>query len=212
MVKIRFYDNQELEGLNDQELQHLRLVSRVLAIDDLASVEELEALTDQELLHILQDDEVEEPRPIRKRKPNKPEKPLIIQPRTMDEAFAIVDGRLMRRTVAMVQSIEINGKQWKEVEHFISCGARVRFGGRTYYSSIVMHYLATNELVSRTPKLTTKPRYRARLRHNGAMVHLGYFASVEDRDAAIFAYKIGIFNPEGANKLIKFTHWVKTVI
>jgi hypothetical protein len=204
MVKIRFYDNQELEGLNDQELQHLQLVSRVLAIDDLANATELEALTDQELLHILQDDEVEEPRPIRKRKPSKPckpEKPVTVKPRTMSEAFAIVEGRLMRRTVAMVQTVDCDGKRWKEVEHFISCGARVRFGGRTYYSSIVMHYLATNELVSRTPKLTTKPRHRARLRHNGKLVHLGYFASVEDRNAVIFAYKIGIFNPMGANKL-----------
>jgi hypothetical protein len=103
----------------------------------------------------------------------------------------------MRRTVAMVQVMEIDGNRWKEVEHFIYCGSRVRFGGRTYYSSIVMHYLATNELVSRTPKLTTKPRHRARLRHNGKLVQLGYFASVEDRNAAIFAYKIGILNPLG---------------
>lgn len=39
--------------------------------------------------------------------------------------------------------------------------------------------------------------YRARLREGKRLVHLGYFATVEERDAAIFAYKLGIF-PNGS--------------
>ena len=42
----------------------------------------------------------------------------------------------------------------------------------------------------------TKP-YRARVRTPDGLLHLGYFATVEERDAAIFAYRLGI-SPNGS--------------
>jgi hypothetical protein len=196
MSKIEFYDDEELEGLTEEQLHHLRLVSRVLSRDKYAHADWLESLTNQELLEILQEnEEPEKPKPIKRPKPEEPKKPLVIQPRTMREAFLLVDGRLMRRTVAMVQEMDRNGKYWKQVEHLVLCGERAKWNGRTYYSSIVMHYLKTGELVSRVPNEPVAPRYRARVRNNGKLVHLGYFASLEERDAAVFAYNLGIFNP-----------------
>lgn len=35
-------------------------------------------------------------------------------------------------------------------------------------------------------------RYRARVRESDRLVHLGYFATREERDAAVFAYRLGI--------------------
>ena len=42
-------------------------------------------------------------------------------------------------------------------------------------------------------RMRAKP-YRARIRDDGRLVHLGYFATAEERDAAIFAYRIGLRN------------------
>lgn len=52
------------------------------------------------------------------------------------------------------------------------------------------------ESVTEAMRRRAKP-YRARVRTPGGLVHLGYFGSVEEREAAIFAYKLGIF-PNGS--------------
>ena len=209
MPKIRYYDDSELEGLTDDQLAHLRLVSRVIDLDDFADADasQLEQLTDEQLREILGDAAPPvvvapvEPAPRKERKKResrKPAPPVIIPPRTIGEAFALVDGRLMRRRVARVEVVQRDGERFtREVEHFAPCGGRVRFGGRVYSAAVVLHYLQTGELVERVPRAKVAPRYRARVRTPEGLLHLGYFATVEERDAAIFAYRLGIF-PNGS--------------
>ena len=209
MPKIRYYDDSELEGLTDDQLAHLRLVSRVLDLDDFADADanHLEQLTDEQLREILGDAAPPavvapvEPAPRKERKKResrKPAPPVAVVPRTIGEAFALVDGRLMRRRVARVEVVQRDGERFtREVEHFAPCGGRVRFGGRVYSAAVVLHYLQTGELVERVPRAKVAPRYRARVRDGARVVHLGYFATVEERDAAIFAYRLGIF-PNGS--------------
>ena len=209
MPKIRYYDDSELEGLTDDQLAHLRLVSRVLDLDDFADADasQLEQLTDEQLREILGDAAPPavvapvEPAPRKERKKResrKPAPPVAVVPRTIGEAFALVDGRLMRRRVARVEVVQRDGERFtREVEHFATCGGRVRFGGRVYSAAVVLHYLQTGELVERVPRAKVAPRYRARVRDGARVVHLGYFATVEERDAAIFAYRLGIF-PNGS--------------
>lgn len=133
------------------------------------------------------------PSPPKVRETKKPAPPVVVVPRTIGEAFALVDGQLMRRRVARVEVVQRDGLRFtREVEHFEPCGDRVRFGLKTYRAAVVAHYLKTGELVNRAPREPKPPRHRARVRTPGGLVHLGYFASAEEREAAIFAYKIGI--------------------
>jgi hypothetical protein len=80
-------------------------------------------------------------------------------------------------------------------EYLRQPGARVLFEGRTVSASLLKHYLLTGEMVSRVPK-PRKP-YRAQIRKGARVIYLGRYATIEDRDAAIFAYKLGIFHPAG---------------
>ena len=206
MPKIRYYDDSELEGLTDDQLAHLRLVSRVIDLDDFADADanQLEQLTDEQLREILGDAAPPVEREPVKREPRKPREskkpapPVIIPPRTIGEAFALVDGQLMRRTVARVEVVQRDNMRFsREVEHLTPCGGRVRFGGRVYSAAVVLHYLQTGELVERVPRAKVAPRYRARVRTPDGLLHLGYFATQEERDAAVFAYRLGIF-PNGS--------------
>ena len=206
MPKIRYYDDSELEDLTDDQLAHLRLVSRVLDLDDFADADanQLEQLTDEQLREILGDAappierEPVKPSPLKVRESKKPVPPVVITPRTIGEAFALVDGQLMRRIVARVEVVQRDNVRYvREVEHLTPCGDRVRFGGRVYSAAVVLHYLQTGELVHRAPRAAKPPRYRARVRTPEGLLHLGYFATVEERDAAIFAYRLGIF-PNGS--------------
>jgi hypothetical protein len=140
------------------------------------------------------------PSPPKVRESKKPAPPVVIAPRTIGEAFALVDGQLMRRTVARVEVVQRDNVRFsREVEQLTPCGDRVRFGGRTYRAAVVAHYLKTGELVNRAPRAAKPPHYRARVRTPGGLVHLGYFATAEEREAAIFAYRLGI------------TQWVVTI-
>ena len=209
MPKIRYYDDSELEGLTDDQLAHLRLVSRVLDLDDFADADanHLEQLTDEQLREILGDAappierEPVKPSPLKVRESKKPVPPVVITPRTIGEAFALVDGRLMRRRVARVEVVQRDNVRYvREVEHLTPCGDRVRFGGRVYSAAVVLHYLQTGELVHRAPRAAKPPRYRARVRTPEGLLHLGYFATQDERNAAIFAYRLGIF-PNGSKSV-----------
>ena len=136
-----------------------------------------------------------EPAQLKKqRKSMKPSPPVPIPPRTIGDAFVLVDGRLMRRRAARVEVVQQDGDRFtREVEHFTPCGGRVRFGGRIYSAAVVSHYLQTGEIVDRVPRAKTAQRFKAQVREGARVRHLGYFASEEERDAAVFAYKLGIF-------------------
>lgn len=80
---------------------------------------------------------------------------------------------------------------WKDVEYSKQCYDRVTFEGRRLSVPIVIHYLTTGEWVKRVPSATTKP-HKAVVWHEGKAKHLGYFATAEERDAAVFAWKLGL--------------------
>ena len=126
MPKIRYYDDSELEGLTDDQIAHLRLVSRVLDLDDFADADatQLEQLTDEQLREILGDAAPPvvvapvEPAPRKERKKResrKPAPPVAVVPRTIGEAFALVDGRPMRRRVARVEVVQRDGERFTRV-------------------------------------------------------------------------------------------------
>lgn len=176
------------------------------------SVYEWDQMTDEERRQELRTLEQDEPAPPvvvapvepvppkerKKRESRKAAAPVAVIPRTIGEAFALVDGRLMRRRVARVEVVQRDGERFtREVEHFTPCGGRVRFGGRVYSAAVVAHYLQTGEIVERVPRAKVAPRFKAQVREGARVRHLGYFATVEERDAAIFAYRLGIF-PNGS--------------
>jgi hypothetical protein len=131
--------------------------------------------------------------PCKPRESKKPAPPVIITPRTIGEAFALVNGQLMRRTMARVEVMQRDNVRFtREVEKLKLCGDRVRFDGRTYRAAIVAHYLKTGELVNRAPRAAKAPRYKAQLRVGARVLHIGYFATAAERDAAVFAHRIGI--------------------
>ena len=134
------------------------------------------------------------PPPPKVRESKKPAPPVIITPRTIDDGFALVDGHLMRRSVALVGVVNWGTRMLsREVEHLTPCGDRVRFGGRTYRAAVVAHYLMTGDLSSGVPRPAKRPRYKAQIRVGARVVHLGYFATADERDAAVFFYRLGVF-------------------
>ena len=112
-----------------------------------------------------------------------------VTPRTIADAFAVVDGRLMRREVTRRT---VAGFDASESVRLLPVGERVLFDGRTYRASHVLHYLRTGQWVLRISKTPKRTRYKAQVRVGAKVVHLGYFDNVADRDAAVFAYKLGI--------------------
>jgi hypothetical protein len=134
-----------------------------------------------------------EPKP-RKPKASKKAAPAQqIKPRTIEEAFALVNGQLMRRCVALVEIVQKDNTRYtRQVERLIVCGDRVRFGDRVLLSKVVAHYLTTGQLVDRAPRDKPAPRYKAQVRDGARVLHLGYFATKGDRDAAVFAYRLGL--------------------
>jgi hypothetical protein len=208
MSKIKYYTAQELEGLSETELDHLRLVSRALDKYEDADANKLEQLSDNELLELLGEGMVQtiEPKQKPKRGAKKNPKPKImpperVTPRTINEAFVVVNGQLMRRHVALVYVENRDTKQtYKQpVEHLTPCGSRVRWQGRTYYSSVLIHWLTTGEQVARAPRQPKPKRYKAQVRLGQVVKHLGYFATPEERDGAILMFRLSqtIANPEG---------------
>ena len=75
-------------------------------------------------------------------------------------------------------------------EKIEKCGDRVLYEGRQISASILKHYLTTGDWVKRVPK---PKKVKAILSVNGKSVYLGSFATLEEKEAAIFQYKIGIF-------------------
>ena len=81
-----------------------------------------------------------------------------------------------------------------EHEHLIECGDRVVYEGRAMSASILKHYLISGEWVKRVPK----PRkHRAVVRVGDRVVHLGYFATQTERDAAVLSHKLQNVSPNG---------------
>jgi hypothetical protein len=76
-------------------------------------------------------------------------------------------------------------------EYVQQCGSRVSFEGRMVAASRLLHFLTTDQWVKRVPKL--RKTYRAQVREGSRVVYLGLFATAEERDAAVFAYRLGVY-------------------
>lgn len=81
-----------------------------------------------------------------------------------------------------------------EHEHIAESGARVVYEGRTMSASILKHYLITGEWVKRVPK---PKKHRAVVRVGQKVMHLGYFATQSERDAAVLSHKLQNVSPSG---------------
>lgn len=88
----------------------------------------------------------------------------------------------------------VHVEKWRmgltEREKIKPCGNRVTYEGEQMSAAILKHYLMTGEWVKRVPK---PKKAKAILSVNGKTIYLGSFATLEERDAAIFQYKLGIF-------------------
>jgi hypothetical protein len=101
------------------------------------------------------------------------------------ERFEVRNGSLVH-----IESWRVSNDAGHDLREYVQqCGERIIFEGRIRSSSIVAHYLTTGQWVKRIPK---PRRVRAVVRNGARVVHLGYFATVAERDAAVFAYKLGI--------------------
>ncbi len=100
--------------------------------------------------------------------------------------YEIRNGELMH--VETWHTVDLSGQTTRE--YLQQPGARVSYDGRMVSSSLLKHYLLTGEWVKRVPK--PRKAYTAQVRKGARVVYLGSFITVEERDAAIFAYKLGI--------------------
>ena len=101
------------------------------------------------------------------------------------ERFEVRNGSLVH-----IESWRVSNDAGHDLREYVQqCGERIIFEGRIRSSSIVAHYLTTGQWVKRIPK---PRRVRAVVRNGARVVHLGYCATVAERDAAVFAYKLGI--------------------
>ena len=122
----------------------------------------------------------DQPKQAKQSKPARAAKP---QWRKVSAAYEIRDNQLM-----FVEQWRKNGIVSEKIE---LCKPRVTYEGKQISASILMHYLTTGEWIKRVTK-PAKP-YKAVVYTNGKkVVHLGYFATVDQKDAAIFAFKLGI--------------------
>lgn len=100
-------------------------------------------------------------------------------------AYEVREGALVH-----VEKWHISNEAGQTVREYVhQCGERVWYEGRSVAASILRHFLITGQWVKRVPK---PKRYRASVRDGAQVLHLGYFASQSEREAAIFAYRLGI--------------------
>lgn len=145
----------------------------------------IEDMSDAELLALL-----DNKKPSKKEKQKHEPVKRYPSPRRVEFDYVEREGRLMR--LEKWQHWNANGSWFESVEAPV--GNRVLWRGRIVSASIVLHWLRTGEIVKRVPR--TKKPFRAVVRLNGQIVHLGYFATVEGRNEAVALARLGIL-PNG---------------
>ena len=118
-------------------------------------------------------------------KPAKEPKPVKPQWSKVSAAHEVRNGQLMLIEKWRIASVFGQTTQ----ERITVCGVRTMYDGRMVASTLLMHYLTTGEWIKRIPK---PAKHRAIVRDGKKVVHLGYFATLAEKDAAIFAFKLGI--------------------
>lgn len=173
---------------------HDELVEKVFNLPRFAEIDFdiIDMMPDTKLREILG---IPEAQPVRKNKRGRTPKPLIRKPHCVESEFIELNGQLMRREVWRRYSFD---NRFVDEIYKVPCAASVLWEGRRVSAGVVLHWLRTGE---KLPRLTKQRKpYRARVRGaGGALVHLGYFASSEERDAAILNYRLNktIANPMG---------------
>jgi hypothetical protein len=107
----------------------------------------------------------------------------------ISSTYEIRNGELMH--VETWRTVDLSGQTTRE--YLQQPGARVSYDGRMVSASLLKHYLLTGEWVKRVPK--PRKAYKAQVRKGHKVVYLGRFATIEERDGAVFAYNLGISNP-----------------
>lgn len=160
---------------------------RDIVVRNMSDDELREALTVSQLEQVEPNPEpVSAPKPVQTRSSEK--RANRMKRVKTEESFIEKDGQLYRReTWSIIDSLGNVHRDW----HDYLCGQRVRWEGRLVSASIVLHWLRTGERVKRVPSTDAKA-YRAVVWHDGKTKHLGYFATAEERDAAIFSFKLGL--------------------
>jgi hypothetical protein len=152
----------------------------------------IESMSDAELRHLLSKvdavEQVKHDKPVRVKE--QVVKPVVerVEGLTLEDSFIVSEGRLMRRVVVR-QSV---GQFVSETVHLEPLGERVRFAGRVYRVSHLVHYFQTGDWIKRVTKVEKAPRFKAQVRDGARVLHLGYFATEGERDAAVFAHKLGL--------------------
>ena len=121
----------------------------------------------------------------------------VIRPRAEPKVYKykLIYSDYIERDGRLVRIEQWSNGSRTEVREVPVIVERVRWRGRVVSTSIVLHYLKTGELVERVPKPIGLKPYRAVVRIGKTVKHLGYFATKEERDAAIVNAKL--FNPMG---------------
>lgn len=142
--------------------------------------DQLELLTDSQLRELLGLDN-EPAKPEKQIKPAAPSKP---KPLMIGYEFIEHDGALYRIETWQTGTVEQRLR--------VKCPQTVKFNGRSVSASIVLHWLRTGEIVKRVPR--ARKTWQAAVREGAKVVHLGRFATREERDAAVLTYRL---NPMG---------------
>jgi hypothetical protein len=170
------------ETMNHEELANLAFKLPELSDYDFDT---LDALPDSKLRELLGIPEPVARAQSIERKPRQ-KKPQIRKPERLEFELVERGGCLMRRETW--RNFAADGSATVR-DLFIPCGARVLWNGRTMSAAIVLHYLRTGETVARAPRADKKP-FRAVVREGAKTKHLGYFATSEERGAAVLMYKL----------------------
>jgi hypothetical protein len=144
---------------------------------------EIQRMTDNQLQQMV-DQKMErrndQPKPAKRAKPARTIKAKWVK---VSSGYDIKNDALV-----WIETWNKNGINHEKIE---PCHGRVTYQDRQVSASILKHYLITGQWVKRVPK---PAKYRAVVYLDGKTMHLGYFATEEEKKDAIFLHKMGIFN------------------
>lgn len=174
--------------IDEPENEREELEDKIYDLYSTLDMTDIQRMTDEQLNNLLQraingnkTDKLDKPG--KPPKPPKLPKPLVQRWSRLSVSYQIREGEL------------VHVEKWcmglDEREKVKPCGQRVTYEGEQMSAAILKHYLVTGEWVKRVPKPAKK--FKAVVSVNGKSVHLGYFATVEEKDQAIFLHKMGIF-------------------
>ena len=148
-------------------------------------MDEIERMPDDQLIWLLDlKRQKREERKLDEVTPPRPRKPVAVWEKH-SSTFEVRRGELVH-----IETWRVANDAGETMREYVQqCADRVWYDGRMVSASILRHFLLTGQWVKRIPK----PRkYRAIVREGRRTIHLGYFLSEEDRDAAVFAWRLGL--------------------